>query len=402
MKEVFDAAVSVVKQLQDAGHTTYFAGGWVRDFLMKHPSDDIDIATTASVEEMEALFEKTIPVGIAFGILIIVFNGHHFEVATFRTERGYIDGRRPTEVTPATPEEDALRRDFTINGMYYDPIKDELIDYSDGQKDITRKVIRAIGDPNERFKEDRLRMIRAVRYASRFGFTIEESTWTAIQKHAHLLFPSVAIERVWNEFTKMAKYKNFDVALGLLHRLGLLDTIFPQFEMVPFEALQELIAPLRNCPKDTPPILLLLHLFRHHTLEEKIDIGRYLKVSRKELMHIEDYHWFQKTVQKEGHTPYEIVEVLAHPHCFLYLSIYSASMEFEEKKALLSEYEGYQKTYEGAIRRMVEKTPLITAEEFMKRGAKPGPTLGALLKDAEKLAINESLSKEEVLKKLGF
>src|SRR5580692_5664748 len=115
------AATEVVKKLVDAGFTTYFAGGWVRDFLMQHPSDDIDIATSASVEEVQALFPKTIPVGVAFGIVIVVQDGFQFEVATFRKDRGYVDGRRPSGIDPAAPEEDAIRRDFTINGMFYDP-----------------------------------------------------------------------------------------------------------------------------------------------------------------------------------------------------------------------------------------------------------------------------------------
>src|ERR1700721_2344911 len=123
------AATEVVKKLVDAGFIAYFAGGWVRDFLMKHPSDDIDIATSASVEEIQALFPKTIPVGVAFGIVIVVEEGHHFEVATFRRESGYLDGRRPTAIEPAPPEEDAKRRDFTINGMFWDPLSKTLYDY---------------------------------------------------------------------------------------------------------------------------------------------------------------------------------------------------------------------------------------------------------------------------------
>src|SRR3990167_6673565 len=115
----------IVERLKEKGFIAYFAGGWVRDFLMKHPSDDIDIATTASVEEVRALFEKTIPVGIAFGIVIVVEEGHPFEVATFRKERGYLDGRRPTKVEPASPQEDAQRRDFTINGLFYAPTTDD-------------------------------------------------------------------------------------------------------------------------------------------------------------------------------------------------------------------------------------------------------------------------------------
>jgi len=402
MKEVFDAAVSVVKKLQDAGHTTYFAGGWVRDFLMDHPSDDIDIATTASVQQMEALFEKTIPVGIAFGILIIVEKGHHFEVATFRTERGYVDGRRPSEVTPATPEEDALRRDFTINGMYYDPLSDELIDYVEGKKDVKRKILKAIGDPNERFKEDRLRMIRAVRYSARFSFSIEDDTWNAIKKHAHLLFPSVAIERVWNEFTKMSKYGNFDIALTMLQRLGLLDTIFPEYDSVVLDELQKRVAPIRNCPKNTPTILLLMHLFPNHTLEEQRKIGMYLKISKKEIKHIEDYTTTRKVLLSESPTPYHLVCALAHPDSSLYLSVFAASLDIEKHAEFLQKFDELKKKYASSIDRIQKKIPLISADEFIALGVPKGPQLGKLIQHADELAVNESLSKEDVLKKLGY
>src|SRR5690348_7960761 len=122
-------ATKVVKRLANAGHIAYFAGGWVRDFLMKQPSDDIDIATSASIDQTCSLFPKTIPVGVAFGIVIVVEEGHQFEVATFRKDRGYIDGRRPTGIDPATPKEDAQRRDFTINGMFFDPLEEKIYDF---------------------------------------------------------------------------------------------------------------------------------------------------------------------------------------------------------------------------------------------------------------------------------
>lgn len=182
-------ATSVVKRLVDAGHIAYFAGGWVRDFLMKHPSDDIDIATSASVEQIQSLFPKTIPVGIAFGIVIVVEQGHQFEVATFRKESGYLDGRRPTNIEPASPEEDSQRRDFTINGMFWDPLQEKLYDYVEGQTDLKKGIIRAIGDPHQRFLEDRLRMIRAARYATRFHFPIEIETRQAILAHPRVFFP---------------------------------------------------------------------------------------------------------------------------------------------------------------------------------------------------------------------
>src|SRR5215469_3788554 len=149
----FAHAKQIVQTLAKAGFTTYFAGGWVRDYLMNHPSDDIDIATKAPVDVIQRLFPKTIPVGLAFGIVIVVVEGHQFEVATFRKEKGYVDGRRPTHIESASPKEDALRRDFTINGLFWDPLTETLYDYVEGQKDLVSGIIRAIGDPHARFLE---------------------------------------------------------------------------------------------------------------------------------------------------------------------------------------------------------------------------------------------------------
>src|SRR3990167_4716975 len=168
----FSIACDIVKKLNSLGFIAYFAGGWVRDFLMNRTSDDIDIATSATVEDLQRIFQKTIPVGVSFGIIIVVEKGHQFEVATFRKDEGSRDGRRPISIEPATPEKDAERRDFTINGLFYDPIEKKILDFVQGREDIKLGVIRAIGNPHDRFLEDRLRMIRAVRYASRFHFSI--------------------------------------------------------------------------------------------------------------------------------------------------------------------------------------------------------------------------------------
>ncbi len=132
-------ATKIVSRIQNAGHTAYFAGGWVRDHLLGLPSDDIDIATSASVEEIQILFPKTIPVGIAFGIVIVVEEGHHFEVATFRKEKDYLDGRRPLFIEKASAEEDASRRDFTINGLFFDPLQDKLLDFVGGVADLKKE-----------------------------------------------------------------------------------------------------------------------------------------------------------------------------------------------------------------------------------------------------------------------
>ncbi|MDE3047536.1 MAG: CCA tRNA nucleotidyltransferase, partial [Verrucomicrobiota bacterium] len=225
----------IVETLAKAGFVAYYAGGWVRDLLLNHPSDDIDIATNAPPETIQALFAHTVPVGIAFGIVLVIIDGHQYEVATFRQDLDYKDGRRPSRIAFTTAEEDAKRRDFTINGMFYDPLKDHILDYVNGRADLEAKVIRAIGNPHERIKEDRLRMIRGIRLACRFGFHIEAATDAAIRAHANELFPAVAIERVWQEFTKGHAFGKLRLMLIGLHDFGILQAIFPDLSQVSLE-----------------------------------------------------------------------------------------------------------------------------------------------------------------------
>ena len=282
MEQTLQKAKAVVQTLQDAGFIAYFAGGYVRDYLMGQPSDDIDIATDASVKEMQNLFPKTIPVGVAFGIVIVVEGGEHFEVATFRRDRGYVDGRRPTGIDPTSPEEDATRRDFTINGLFYDPIEEKIYDYINGREDIKKGVIRAIGNPDERFFEDRLRMMRAVRYSTRFEFPIEEATFGAIRAHTKDLIPSVAMERIWQEFKKMSHFAHFDRGLILLHELGLLSVIFPELKEVSPSEIQKRVRYIEKFPKGSPTFAELLELFPKIDLEEIQTLSEYLKLSNQE------------------------------------------------------------------------------------------------------------------------
>jgi len=171
-----DDAVAVVKRLRNAGHVAYFAGGCVRDTLLGLQPKDFDIATDAPPQRVRELFTNTQAVGAAFGVILVRHKKSVIEVATFRTDLKYLDGRRPEGVVFTTAEEDAKRRDFTINGLFFDPIENHVIDYVGGQEDLKNKVLRAIGEPNHRFEEDHLRLLRAVRFAARFDLTIEHAT----------------------------------------------------------------------------------------------------------------------------------------------------------------------------------------------------------------------------------
>ena len=163
-------ARSIVQRLREKGYSAYFAGGCVRDMLLGKEPQDYDIATSAHPEDLQRVFPQTIPVGAQFGVILVLVEGEPFEVASFRHDGPYLDGRRPSSVRYGSLEEDVLRRDFTINGMVYDPLEDRVIDLVEGRRDLQQRVIRAIGDAEQRFEEDRLRMIRAVRFAASLDF----------------------------------------------------------------------------------------------------------------------------------------------------------------------------------------------------------------------------------------
>jgi len=222
-------AAQIVKRLVDHGETAYFAGGCVRDRLMGRTPKDYDIATTATPEIIETIFPKCVPVGKKFGVMIVVHHNLPVEVATFRQEGPYRDGRHPSSVRFTSPQEDAERRDFTINGLFYDLLHKQVIDYVGGKQDIRTRQIRAIGDPEERFTEDRLRLLRAIRFAANLGFRVEQNTWKALVRLRSEI-NSVSRERIRDELVKMFTRPHAGNALLLLSESGLLKEILPEIE----------------------------------------------------------------------------------------------------------------------------------------------------------------------------
>jgi len=220
-------ARSVVSRLRDAGFIALYAGGSVRDMLLGHEAQDYDIATDARPEQVQKLFPKTYAVGAHFGVVVVHQGGHDFQVATFRNDHQYIDGRRPEGVTFSTPQMDAERRDFTINGLFYDPVKGEVIDHVDGQRDLKARVVRAIGDPVARFREDRLRLLRAVRFTAVLGFAIEPATWAAVKEHATEIH-DVSAERIREELAKIFVHRNRVHGFDLLVESGLMREVLPE------------------------------------------------------------------------------------------------------------------------------------------------------------------------------
>ena len=224
-----ETAREIAARLRENGHIAYFAGGCVRDMVRGLTAKDYDIATDARPEAVQRLFPRTHAVGAHFGVILVVENDFQFEVATFRSDEAYINGRHPTSVRFSSPEEDAKRRDFTINGMFYDPVTEEVIDFVGGRADLAAKLVRAIGDPAQRFAEDRLRMLRAARFATVLDYKIDSQTWDALVANASSI-NQISAERIRDEVVRVFLSPNRVRGWDLLDSSGLMRAILPELD----------------------------------------------------------------------------------------------------------------------------------------------------------------------------
>jgi poly(A) polymerase len=404
------AAEKIVQQLVQAGHVAVYAGGCVRDALLQRPYPDVDIATSATPDQVQSLFPKASdPQGKAFGVIRLRLDEHVFEIATFRVDGPYHDGRRPSSITFTTAEEDAKRRDFTVNGMFFDPLKDQLLDYVKGQADLSSKLIRAIGDPVARFTEDRLRLFRAIRFAVQLGFQIEPETWKALIQ----LAPSskvISPERVRDELTKILTSPDPARGFDLLHESGLIAVWIPELlEMRGCEQSPEhhpegdvwvhtrLL--LTHMKKPSPVLALsaLLHdigkprtsktepngrirFFGHEGVGARMaeEILRRLRYSNDEVSAvtacIANHMAFKdapnmrvSTLKRLLARPTFVEELELHridcSSCHGQLDIHSFL------KAKLNEFSQEE----------IKPKPLVTGHDLQQLGAKPGPSMGKLL-----------------------
>lgn len=390
-------ALSIVKTITQAGFIAYYAGGWVRDYLLNHPSDDIDIATNAPPEKIQALFPHTVPIGISFGIVLVVTEKHQYEVATFREDFDYIDGRRPSKIAFSTAENDAKRRDFTINGMFFDPLKEELLDYVEGRKDLEAKIIRAIGDPHQRIKEDRLRMVRAIRLSCRFQFAIEPHTEKAIRVHAKELFPAVAIERIVQELTKGLKAKNLYCMLMKLHEFELLGSIFPELNSVSLAQIKERLHPIQCYPEQEPLILFLLPLFSEFSLIQQIELCKRLKVSNTDRQFVEFLFSLKEQLHIKNKELFTWAHLYANSFANSGLKIIQAHLNEKEKARFIKEHEDRIHLLQKSIERIQNQDPVVKSAHLITAGIKPSKTMGTLLLAAEKIAINEQIEKPDLI-----
>jgi len=419
---------SIIKRLHEHGYQACFAGGCVRDMIMKRESEDYDIVTNALPQDIIRLFKKTFPVGVQYGVVIVVMGGHNFEVATFRTEGSYTDGRHPDYVAFSTAEEDVKRRDFTINGLLYDPVRDEILDYVGGKRDITSKIIRTIGDPVKRFNEDKLRMIRAARFACRFSFHIHEDTKEAITKLAPQI-RVVSTERIREELQKILTGPNPHIGIKLLDELRLLREILPEVSAMKGVRQPENFHPegdvfthtllclsKMNKPSWTMAMGVLLHdIGKPHTfkeldrirfnLHEKIgaeiarDICNRLKTSnadKERIVWLVLKHLYFKDAPKMRLN--KLKRLFAHEG-------YHELAELCKIDALastgdLSDYYFCQEMYNKLSQEEVKPKPLITGKDLISMGLKPGPLFKDILTTIEDEQLDGALkTKDDAIKR---
>ncbi len=404
MSHIERLAKDIVIELKEKGYMAYYAGGFVRDKLLGIASSDIDIATDALPDEIAAIFPEHFLVGAQFGVCVVRHKSHSFEVATFRQDVSYEDGRRPTKVTlRSTPEEDAKRRDFTVNGMFFDPITNEVLDFVDGQKDLQKGIIRTIGRAEERFTEDRLRMIRAIRFAYRLGFSIEQSTRSAIIDLSHTLIPSVSMERIWQEMQKIRQGPNFAEAIIEMSELGLLGTALPPLKKLPSQIIKERLSGLNNVSEKVPAILILSELFSPEDIPFVLGLGIYLRGSKDETKWIETLLEIKGLWQQDPNFTkrYEWTQLLANKRARACLEIVFNKQTPEIKNAAMKQLAQCELALQPHIERLHKKKPLLQAKDLQELGIHPGKKMGQLLQIAERLTIENDLkTTEEVIQKL--
>jgi tRNA nucleotidyltransferase/poly(A) polymerase len=371
-------AIKVIRQLHRNGFQALLAGGCVRDMLLGRRAKDYDVATEAQPKDVIRLFKRTLKVGAQFGVVIVLLDGRQVEVATFRTETGYTDGRHPGSVEFSNAAEDASRRDFTINGMFYDPLQDEIIDYVKGQADLKAGVVRTIGKPSERFGEDYLRMLRAVRFSTQLGFKIEPATWRAIRRNA----PSIAKisgERIAMELEGILVRPNRAAGATMLIESGLSETIFPD---LPRAAAQNAVGILRQLRKKVDFPLALAGFFADAETDCAMRSCRILKLSRNHNKHIKFLLSNRGKLLEDMISLAQLKKILAEPYFRdlyeLQRAIQKAAGDGRRAIAPLIRLRRRIKAL-GDVE--LKPKPLLNGHDLIRLGATPGPALGQLAEE---------------------
>ena len=361
-------AKEVVQRLLDAGHEAYLVGGSIRDMVLEDTPKDYDIATSALPKQVQKLFKKNVPVGIQFGTVMVLRRGYSYEVTTFRADGRYVDGRRPTEVIFATVVEDVERRDFTINGLLYNAETEEVIDYVGGLEDLDAKIIRTIGDPFERFGEDRLRMLRAVRFASRLSFALEDDTMKAIQQMAPRIH-EVSGERIQQELMKILQGANPRRGVALLAETGLLKELLPAMEDV--QACLHRMERLEHHTErdETLSLAMLLFDLSRDDAEDFLQRYRFSNDHTKGTLTLLEQHPQLATFSEKSIAEQKKLVRQPYAHNLLLLGIDIATLQ----ETPLESLHDMQRKLTNWTKDDLRPTPLFNGNDLKTWGYQPGP-----------------------------
>lgn len=369
------AAIKIVRILRRNGYQALLAGGCVRDMLLGRVANDYDVATNASPQKVTKLFRRTLKVGAKFGVVIVLLEGRRVEVATFRTETGYADGRHPTAVKFADAREDAGRRDFTINGMFYDPIEQKVIDYVDGRADLKKQIVRTIGKAEQRFGEDFLRMLRAVRFATQLGFAIEPKTYSAICAGANNI-TKISGERIAAELEAILVSPNRSQGASLLFETGLAEAIFPGFTAEEVKSGIKVLAQLR---KKVDFALAIVSFFVGCGTEFALEKCKVLKLSRSLSKQMKFLLSNRDRLLDEQMSLAQLKMILAEPYFWDLYELQRAILEAAaESLAPLTKLNRAIMALRGIE---LKPKPLLDGHELIRLGAVPGPALGQLAQE---------------------
>jgi tRNA nucleotidyltransferase/poly(A) polymerase len=371
-------AIKIIEQLRREGFHALLAGGCVRDMLLGRRAKDYDVATEAKPQDVIRLFRRTLKVGAQFGVVIVLMENQQVEVATFRTESGYDDGRHPGSVHFAGAAEDASRRDFTINGMFYDPLEQRVVDYVEGQADLGSRTIRTIGKPAERFGEDYLRMLRAVRFSTQLGFAIEPATWAAVCKNASKI-AKISGERIAVELEGILAHPNRAAGASMLFESGLVGAIFPGLAG---ERADCAVAVLKQLRKKVDFALALAGLFAGCQTEFAMRSCQVLKLSRNQTKHIRFLLDNRGRLLNEQMSLAELKTILGEPY---FRDLYEFQRAIQETKGdgrrSLAPLTNLRKRIKALGNVELQPKPLLNGHDLIRLGAVPGPALGQLAEE---------------------
>ena len=369
------AAIKIISKLHSNGFEALLAGGCVRDMLLKRFANDYDVATSASPGQIIKLFKRTLKIGAKFGVVMVLLRNQKVEVATFRTESDYTDGRRPGSVEFTNAAEDACRRDFTINGMFYDPIEKKVIDYVNGQADLRSRIIRTIGKPTERFGEDYLRMLRAIRFSTQLGFAIEPKTFSAICANPKNI-AKISGERIRMELEGILVGPNRAAGAALLIKSGLTEAIFSGFTGREMNFAVKVLAELR---KKIDFALALAGFFAGCEDEFAFEKCKVLKLSRSKIKHIKFLLTNRGRLLADEMSLAELKMMLAEPYFGDLYELQKAIQKAEQKS--ISALINLRKRIKSLGDVELKPKPLLNGHQLMQLGAVRGASLGQLAEE---------------------